>query len=78
MPNIRGQHTINYLYHILVVLTDVFAFIAGIALKNVKAILYIHVFGILMTMLIIVPDWKFWNRPALKDVVQSSVQSKGK
>lgn len=67
MVNARGIHTINYLYHVLVVITDVFAFVAAYITKSMKVLMYVHCIGIGMTMLIIVPDWKFWSRPPLKD-----------
>lgn len=66
MPSVRGMRVITCLYHVLVVIADVFAYIAGVKLKNISMVLYVHFIGIAMVMLIVVPPWPCWNMGPVK------------
>lgn len=62
MPDFESQRQIRVLYHTLLILFDIVAFFAAWASKNIHLVLYVHVFGVLLTWALCVPDWKIWNR----------------
>ena len=67
MPNLRGHVVVNTLYHGMLVITALLSFFAGMVLKSVKAIMYVHIVGVCLTILVVAPDWKFWHLPTIRD-----------
>ena len=48
--------------HVLIVVVDIFALIACLVIKQMDALLYVHVIGILMVGIIVVIPHKCFNK----------------
>lgn len=62
----QGQKLAEQLMQIMLLVSAVVAFGAGYVLGSFKLMIYIYGSGALLTTLITVPSWPFFNRNSLK------------
>ncbi|XP_038982165.1 probable signal peptidase complex subunit 1, partial [Phoenix dactylifera] len=62
----QGQKHSEFLMQILLVVFAVVAFAVGYAIESFQMMILIYASGVLLTALITVPNWPFFNRHPLK------------
>ncbi|PWA89925.1 Microsomal signal peptidase 12kDa subunit [Artemisia annua] len=62
----QGQKVAEQLMQIMLVVFAVAAFITGYVLGSFQLMLYVYAGGVLLTTLITIPNWPFFNRHPLK------------
>eukprot|EP00252_Welwitschia_mirabilis_P009198 TRINITY_DN21559_c0_g1_i1.p1 TRINITY_DN21559_c0_g1~~TRINITY_DN21559_c0_g1_i1.p1 ORF type:complete len:100 (+),score=23.40 TRINITY_DN21559_c0_g1_i1:221-520(+) len=61
----QGQKLAEWLMQLLLLVSAVVAFVTGYALASFEDMLYVYAGGVVLTTLITVPDWPFFNRNQL-------------
>ncbi|KAM7508370.1 hypothetical protein LguiA_018823 [Lonicera macranthoides] len=69
----QGQKLVEQLMQIMLVSFAVVAFATGYALGSFRMMLLIYAGGVVLTTLITVPNWPFFNRHPLKWLDPSAV-----
>ncbi|TVU50417.1 hypothetical protein EJB05_01788 [Eragrostis curvula] len=62
----QGQKRAEMLMQVLLVASAVAAFLAGYVLADFQLMLLVYAGGVVLTALVTVPDWPFFNRNPLK------------
>ncbi|KAL3835681.1 hypothetical protein ACJIZ3_010417 [Penstemon smallii] len=70
----QGQKLAEQLMQLMLVIFGVVAFITGYVLGSFQTMMLIYGAGVVLTSLIIVPNWPFFNRSHLKWLDPSEVE----
>ncbi|KAL6623156.1 hypothetical protein ACP70R_033035 [Stipagrostis hirtigluma subsp. patula] len=62
----QGQKRAEMLMQVLLVASAVAAFVVGYAMADFQLMLLVYAGGVVLTALVTVPDWPFFNRNPLK------------
>ncbi|CAL5338158.1 hypothetical protein CsSME_00021634 [Camellia sinensis var. sinensis] len=74
----QGQKLVEHLMQILLVVFAVMAITMGYALGSFQTMLLIYASGVVITTLITVPNWPFFNRNPLKWLDPSEAEKHSK
>eukprot|EP01087_Luapelamoeba_hula_P005266 TRINITY_DN1533_c0_g1_i2.p1 TRINITY_DN1533_c0_g1~~TRINITY_DN1533_c0_g1_i2.p1 ORF type:complete len:115 (-),score=56.82 TRINITY_DN1533_c0_g1_i2:99-443(-) len=75
MADFKGQALAEHLYQILLLLFAVGGFGAGYILQSFRITVYIIAAGTLLTSIIVLPDWPFFNTTPIKFIPEVRASS---
>ncbi|CAN8328523.1 unnamed protein product [Cochlearia groenlandica] len=62
----QGQKLAEWLMQILLLIAAVVSFVAGYATASFRTMMLVYAGGVVLTTLVTVPNWPFFNRHTLK------------